>query len=284
MIDYENCTIIAYPPKAGGKFLANCLALNEHAVFQDAKLAQLQLNKSFSVQDKIHYLDKKLQEAKIKKEWRDLDLGHGQLFGIDVEIYNEHFHEIIYKKINTGVILNCIQKKLQLFADVHSLGTLDNMQKFWGINGKTIIFTNYRKFVDERSKESAHGEYIDLLQYWNTIRGGSWPNDPPKNHSQLTQLPGYIQDELKNVFYNEITRFFSYIEDYDLLWTKKTKLLKKQHSVFEFDVNYAYENCHQFYKVYTQLCNFLKLPIQEKKIIDWYFNEWHAVITFIGKF
>lgn len=276
MIDYEYYTAIVYPKQAGGKFLANCLALNDNGVFQDSILAQLQCNNNFSVQDKIDYLDKKLQQAKVERRWSDLGLGHGELFGIDANAYNTDFHELLYQQINSGVVLNCMRKKLHLFADVQSHSTLYNVQKFW-TNAKIIVFTNYRKFIDTRLKQT--DDFDGLLQYWDSIKAESWPADPPKNNSEFSQLPYCIQTELDSVYHREITKFFSVTQDHDLLWTNKTNALKKQNNVFEFDVSYAYTNCNQFYEVYTQACNFLKLPIQDKNTIDWYFNLWYNVIT-----
>ena len=54
-IDFNtnNIVIVFYPRFAGGKFLINCLGLSDDAVFQNAKLAENQLNGKFTIDNKI---------------------------------------------------------------------------------------------------------------------------------------------------------------------------------------------------------------------------------------
>ena len=84
--DTNNIVIVSYPANAGGKFLINCLGISDLAVFQDATLAEQQLDGKLSIDDKIEYLSNTVINS-TKNNWNDLHLGCIQLFGVDNILY-----------------------------------------------------------------------------------------------------------------------------------------------------------------------------------------------------
>jgi hypothetical protein len=69
MFNYPYINFFTYPSGAGGKFLINCLSLNDKAVFCHSILAQQQIDGKFSVDDKLNYIFKHLQIAKQRNNW-----------------------------------------------------------------------------------------------------------------------------------------------------------------------------------------------------------------------
>lgn len=272
VFNYANINHVLYPSNAGGKFLINCLSLNNRAVFQDQKLAQQQLNGNFTINDKQDYIYRHLELAKQTGKWTDLALGANQLFNIRYDVYINTFVEIVKKKLDTPVIQNCIANNLHLFTTVHDFIMLEHMLNIWP-NGKLIVFKNYKNFVDKRLN------CTDVKDKWDQIKGEDWPS-VPDNIDSYNQLPKYIRNEIykdfNNVIYDLLLR-----QETDVLWHIYMKKLSKTMDLFEFDVEYAYGNSENFYKTYVQVCNYLDLPTTEQIIIDRYYNEWKETINII---
>ena len=203
------------------------------------------------------------------------------MYGIDNDRYRNTFPEIIKKKLNSSLIQKCVDNKLQLFLVSHDFFLLEQQQKIW-TNGKLIVFKNYQNFINQRPKFQSQNNK-DLNQYWNSIKGSDWPESPPTTLSLLEQLPQHIQDELVHGFNNEIFRYLDFEQDFDILWHAYLEDLRKSVDLFEFDVDYAYNNSENFYKTYMQVCKYLDLPCYERIVIDKYFNMWRKVISGITR-
>jgi hypothetical protein len=235
MIDYPYVNLFCYPAGAGGKFLVNCLSLNDSVVFQNRELVKKQIAGKFSVEDKIKYINDQLRIAEETKEWDDLDLGEWQLHGLGWEQWTNTHPEIIKKYFDrVPWIQECIHCNLHLTMVAHNFVRLELVNRVWS-KAKVIVFTNSREFVEER------GYYIvDNLGY--------------TNDSEVVESR----------------------EHFDQLWNQYTKNLSEK---FVFDVKYSYENCDNFYTTYTQVCDYLNLPITPKPIIENYFLAWKRIIS-----
>jgi len=235
MIDYPYINLFCYPAGAGGKFLVNCLSLNDSVVFQNRELVKKQLSGEFSVEDKIKYINDQLRIAEETKEWNDLNLGEWQLHGLGWEQWTNTHPEIIKKYFDrVPWIQECIDCNLHLTMVAHNFVRLELVNRVWS-KAKVIVFTNSREFIEER------GYYIiDNLGY--------------TNDSEVVESR----------------------EHFDQLWNQYTKNLSEK---FVFDVKYSYENCDNFYKTYTQVCDYLNLPITPKPIVENYFVAWKRIIS-----
>ena len=278
MFDYENLTRFCYPHGAGGKFLVNCLALNDKAVFQDRKLAQQQLDGKFTVDDKLNYIFDRLQIAKENSQWDDLQLGCSSLFDVDPGRYLDTFPEILKNQLTTITTRNCVDSNLHLFLISHDFVLMEHQARIW-TDSKLIVFTNYQRFISQRPNYGSGGnfDYNRLQRYWDRVRGTDWPEDPPTTQKLVDKLPLHIQAKLVDELKNEIVRYL--LEDFNSIWRSHTKELKKSTNLFEFNVDYAFSNSKNFYKNYLEVCQYVDLPAAEFTIIDKYFNEWQAVIN-----
>ena len=279
MFDYPYINHVLFPVGTGGKFLINCLSLNDKAVFQHSELAQKQLDGKFNVDDKIKYIHEHLEIVKQKNAWTDLSLGDMRLFGIMSDDYANTFPEFIKRKLNKPVIQECMSNKLHLFLTSHEFLVLEHQLEIWK-NAKIVVFKNFKNFRDNRTSGIiTRSEGRQLKQHWDIFKGESWPDRPPTDFKSYEQLPQHIKDELENKFENKIYELLQDIEELIILWHIYLKDWKKSTDFFEFDVDYAYDNSENFYKTYVQVCNYLNLPHTYQTIITRYFNEWKTCIT-----
>jgi len=274
MFDYPYINHVLFPAGSGGKFLINCLSLSDKAVFQDKKLAQEQLDGNFTIDDKVNYIHTHLKIARETNNWNDLSLGDHELFNMISDRYTDTFPEFVKRKLNTPVIQKCISNELHLFATIHNFVELKHTLDIW-LNGKLIVFKNYKNFIDTRASSR------QIKNMWDVIKGEDWGEAPADLYS-YNQLPELVRDELANDFNNEIYEYLLDKEELDLLWHVYLKKLSKSVNLFEFDVEYAYNNSENFYKTYLQVCNYLDLPHTDQYIITRYFNEWKKTILCVN--
>lgn len=189
--DTNNLIIVCYPQFAGGKFLINCLGLSDLAVFQDITLVKDQLNGKFNQLNKIDHLRNKI--SKIRGQWNDLDLGCEQLFGINNIMYYQFPSEIIKLSISNDVLDTISNGTLKFFIVAHYPLQCDAYRNVWP-DAKIIYFTNCKNFILLR-KWRRNKWYL-----WNTIRGNSWPINPPQTFEEYSNLPQSIKEELELVF------------------------------------------------------------------------------------
>ena len=278
MYNYPYINFFMFPAGAGGKFLMNCVSLNNRTVLQDHVLAQRQLSGQFNVNAKLKYIFEQLKLAQETKQWKDLDLGDWQLFGVAVERYVDTFPELIKKLLdNSSLIQECMTKHIHLPIACHNFIMLEAMRKTW-INGKIVVFTNYRNFLEQRNLGYVKDQKLKL--YWNTIKGDDWPTDPPTTKAAIRQLPVFVQHELSQDFNNEIERYLNFEEDFDQLWNIYTENMDTK---FIFDVEYSYANSRNFYEVYLEVCAYLGLPVANQPIVEKYFNTWEKTLNIISQ-
>ncbi len=263
-----------FPAGSGGKFLINCVSLNNHVVFQDHVLAKKQLTGQFGVNAKTKYLFDNLKTAQGTGRWTDLELGDYELFGISNEQYLCTFPEIIKTRFkNNSLVQKCIQNRIHLNMAMHDWILFEAKLRVWPM-ARPVIFTNYRSFLEKRKHGKTKDPYLDT--YWNKIRGENWPKQAPETAQELLQLPEFIQTDLRTTFNNEIERYLDFGQDFDALWDHYTESFPVK---FKFNVDYAYKNCYNFYEVYEEVCAYLGLPQANEPIVEKYFRTWEKTLN-----
>lgn len=200
-IDYratDTAFIIAYTPESGGKFLANCLALSDRALFQDEATANWQLNQHTTAQQRLNFLLDRVNNVTTK--WNDLTMGPEHLLDPD-------FYDLVKSGLPIGnnqlpqVLTDAIQKNYYLPFTAHTVKELARSLEIFP-NARVILFDDVEIFIQHR-----HHKTVE--QYWNQIRGHSWPTVAPTSIDQINQLPESIKQELKEIFNNEIYSYFT---------------------------------------------------------------------------
>lgn len=214
MIDFDtkNIILVCYPPWAGGKFLINCLGLNNNAFFQHRFLAEKQLSNNFNVDDKMTYLRTKIQHAD-KNAWGDLGLGCLQFFRFPtdellirpIDKLNELFDEEFMQRI--------ISSNNKFFLVSHHDTFLINLLDVWE-NATVIIFKNCDKFVTDRTSYEPHKIDLSNIKIKNTIY--EWDNN-------LYYSEDVTVKEIKKLYENLNLQNFpeNYIREYYKLWINK---------------------------------------------------------------
>ena len=147
--DTNNIVIVSYPGYAGGKFLINSLGLSNDSVFQDAKLAELQLDGKFAAIDKINYLTNAV--SNISVAWDDLGLGDFQLFGMWNDIYLKNKCEEIKQDYRfSSAIKKISNTDLKFFIVAHEITTIPKYTAVWK-NARLIIFKNLENEVTAKN-------------------------------------------------------------------------------------------------------------------------------------
>jgi hypothetical protein len=182
--------------------------LTDQCVLRDAVLAKTQLVSGFDVVKKLSYLSTKLEQAKQHKRWNDLELGCYNLFGVDNLNYLLEYPEVLEKKFNY-IIPQLIDQKKYLFIVAHTMQILEALQKFW-TNARVIFFVEYDQFIQQRGYKNSTVDLKKIHQYWATVKGIDWPEQPPLSQSDFLKLPTSVQQELTENFNGEIFRWFDY--------------------------------------------------------------------------
>jgi hypothetical protein len=154
--DTDNMILCIYPRFAGGKFLKNCLGMDDKVVFQDSILAEKQLAGNFDITDKLQYLLLKLKQVQISSHWTDLELGCTRLFGFGEGDYTEitkSFKEIIELLSHS---------ELNFILGVHHVQNLQPILNVWK-NAKIIVFTNTKNF--RRLRPSDTNKKVDWVNW-----------------------------------------------------------------------------------------------------------------------
>jgi hypothetical protein len=218
--DTNNIIIFYYPSYAGGKFLINSLGLSTNAVFQNAILAEKQLDGNFTIDDKMQYLISELNN--VKDHWNDLNLGCAQLFGVNSSMYVDCADpQLLQTKFNT-IIQKLSNSNYKFFLVVHDSSCFMTYQTLWK-NARIIIFENTKRFVIGRISTNKHSDREKILnlhekhiQQYKSSNAIFWDNDlyysGEATVNQVEQL--YKQLELTN-FNRE------YIHKYYNLWISK---------------------------------------------------------------
>ena len=279
MIDYsyDKIVIVCYPPLAGGKFLINNLGLNNQAVFRDSVLAQRQIKGDFSYEDKLAYISTQLEDTVKNSEWNDLNLGCSQLFGSNAHHYL-HLESIYFLPI----VQTIISKNLFLFYDTTELVRELDLWK----NAKVIGFTNFKNFIKERKYKSKQDEFEKLRSnYWNVIKGESWPEQPPKSESDFALLHDSVQSELINNFENLIFKWFDPNDRWVKWFEDKLTGIKEElgSRFYQIDVDEFYKDEQTFLSTLKDCLQWLDLPVpRNDRDNSQYFHQWKTTLDLIN--
>ena len=281
---YEKITILCYPANAGGNFLINCLSLSGQCVFRDAQLANKQIQGNFNYADKIQYLHTQLILARQNNKWNDLNLGCANLFGVNNQLYLTEYPELLALQFDT-IINKLIELNLNVFLVAHSTIYLEAFIKFWP-NARIIMFTDYQNFINQRINYRAKIP-MQLINYWNVIKGPDWPELPPTNEHEFISLPASIQQELKNEFSYEISRWFDRHLRWDELFIDNWRTIQKRlnkHQYLVWNVENNYKNSQEFIKKFDECRTWLNLPKTPTLDLINYFELWYQTIHQISSF
>ena len=281
---YDKIVIVCYPPGAGGKFLINNLGLNNQTVFQDSKLALLQINNNFSYDDKLAYIFSQFEKTLQNQYWDDLGLGCSHLFGIENIDYQTIYPEILSTMFNT-VVKKIISENLFLFAVAHDTLVLRRQLNFW-VNAKVIGFTNSTNFINTRNLNSYSDKFKKIRStYWSAIRDNSWPSLPPVSEAEFLLLPISIQTELINNFENEISRWF--IDKNQKIKLHENDLFEIKNQLdsrfYQIDVDDFYKNEQTFLSTLKNCLHWLNLPMPVNEYDNvHYFQTWKNMLQLLS--
>jgi hypothetical protein len=260
---------VCYPPLAGGKFLMNCLGLHNNCVFQDKNLINI------SYDEKLKYLHDKLEQAKQKKIWNDLDLGCDKLFNIKLIDYFVRNKVFFKSLISPEVTQLSIDNNRFFFLVAHDIPSLKKYLKFWK-NAKIIFFQNYHDFIKQRKKTK-------VINYWNQVKGADWPIDPPDSISNIKTLPKFVQHELNHQFNNKIRSILTPSPLLKIFDRQLKQVLKKLNpeTYYFWDCN-SYNSGELLINNLQKCYYWLNLTIHnEQDIID-YYTDWINTLDIVG--
>ena len=226
--DTEYSLVIHFRQGGGGHFLSSLLGLSDDVYLQNNELAMQQLNGNMSSQQKLDMMVNSIKD--VTDAWTDFGVSHDKLFG--------------FKDWEVGILLPALKRDPTVWRFHQDIEPLSHTSKYlvhishpgtqlfnrlevWP-NSKLIVLTDTREFI----KAIGRQYYIErtpyvrdqCIKYWNTIRGPSWPIEPPREIEDIAKLPDFVQDELYNVFNGEIERYVTSwnLEEYELQLIKDT--------------------------------------------------------------
>jgi|TARA_Y100000389_G_scaffold146249_1_gene144917 hypothetical protein len=147
-LDTDNLVIIWYHNYSGGKFMANCLGLNDNALFQDKQLAEAQIAGEFSVEDKLDYLLGQIQLNRKGIVWNDLNLTDKSFFGFEKRDYIDPWRGISFH----SYVKDVTESDYKFFIASHFMPEVLEIVKIWK-NAKIILFTDVEEFVTKRTQD-----------------------------------------------------------------------------------------------------------------------------------
>jgi hypothetical protein len=198
----DRIIIVKYPRGAGGKFLANSIALSQQAVLQHPDLTE------FTSDQTLNWLCSRY-ESMNTTFWQDIDLGCKQLFGNDRNLINFR----VRLSESTGwhycnIIPKLIEQNKYFFIVAHNPNQLAWLSQTWP-NAKIIRFVNYLGFMKKyRPLWAPWAARLDVARklkqhittWWQDHCSESWPVRPPLTLDDY-QLPEYqeIASELEPI-------------------------------------------------------------------------------------
>jgi hypothetical protein len=190
--DTDRIIILNFIVGAGGKFLANSIALSRQAVLSHQQLT------TFTSEQKLDWLCNGY-DSMSSTIWQDLDLGCIQLFGNTHNLisYKDKISESTKWQYN-NIIPKLIKQQKYFFVVAHNSNRLVWLTQIWP-NAKIIRFVNYVDFMKkyrpyDLSIVSQGGPSLSLKKHiadwWQDHRNESWPALPPLTLDDY-QLPEY---------------------------------------------------------------------------------------------
>ena len=253
----DKLIVLYYHSGAGGKFLANCLGLSSKCVLQHANLAQQQLDGELSPDQKFDLIMSRLD---CSMSWNDLGLGDSQYFGKSLD-------QIVDQSQLGFVCKEVCNQNLFFVACFHDIEAVNITIKKWP-NAKIIHFANDLKFLTKHRTS-----YLNQLsEYWQLVKGPEWPSTSPGSMKEVSQLPVFVQYELKNLFKNQI---YNKVE----LTTEEFALLIEQDNpILEWNCDW-YLDVESTVKSIEYLYKFLGLSDFNPDWIRLYWSKWIEKIT-----
>jgi len=188
----DRIIIMTYPQGAGGKFLANCLALDPGVLLQDIDLAVAQIQGRLDTVQKLELLCRSYDS--IQDHWNDANLGCDRLFGFSQ--YPDGHAEIYKPALSHWMpydprLRQVIESGQLFFFMAHHAEDLSWDLKIWP-RARVIWFRNNRGFMQHyRSNfpKPIFSRLGDLRAWWTQHREPSWPQSPPASQQGLDQEP-----------------------------------------------------------------------------------------------
>lgn len=266
----DKIIMICFPIGGGGNFLINCLGLNEQAFFNNTQLIKKQIQKEFTVSDKLKYIQQEFN--KIKNSWNDLSLGFGYHEPNSETFKHRHLQPVDY----TSAVDN-----YYIFLHTHTIDTANLIISAWP-NSSTILFYNSQKFLKWR-------KYLENLVQsdWDSIKGSDWPQKAPQSRDEFNSLSEKIINEFdrfgnkellcdfkSKIEYNQTLLYYLELENSNF-WADKHPLntdnLIYWDNDWYFSEDKTIEQIKQLYSLFS-LSNFNELAIRD------YYRQWFATL------
>jgi len=238
-----NLVVFQFPRYAGGKFVINCLGLSDNMVLQSQSLAQRQIDRTISLEDKKEYIIEHLSWEDAADGWADLRLGDTELFVSDENTQGDSgsaMQSLSYGKqhdgINDTVKFLSQQEDRNLLFPIISHSATFNRERY--PNAKVIQWKNNDDYVRTRTS---------LLR----------DNQMPRDEEQWNNVANEISDEFKEKF-----------------GEKRTFILQKE-ADFLWDTNW-FNSTEETLDGVHSLYNFLNLTDWDKvkEFVEEYYNSW----------
>ena len=249
-----------YPSGTGGKFLLNCLALSDDAVFQDHLFAMQDLKGKLSVEEKFFILeDRILNESALN--WKDLDMGDVQLFGIEKKLFCKTF--IKNEKLIFPVVAELSKSNKIFFLTCHSRLELE-IDKDIFPNLTIVQFINTDTILKRRNKKYKLNP-PPFIKDWEIVKGSTWGSPPAT-----------IDDFYHCYEINEIKECFP------KLYYKIIKWFELQKLESEIVGNYFWD-CNNFLKetdfliAIDKLSTELRINLPNQLYIKKFYNLWYDI-------
>lgn len=138
-----------FPQLGGGSFLSVCLSLSDDVIFQQTKLAKMQLSGNFSIEKKWKYLQLVTRKDIFNKNWTDFGINERNFYGIhDRDYYTMTEEDIINFNYNK-IVSECINNNKFFINTLHHDFYAQKILKCWK-NCKLIRLVNQKSFVKNR--------------------------------------------------------------------------------------------------------------------------------------
>lgn len=199
MFNTDRLIIVHYSQGCGGKFLINCLALADNAVLQHRHLAKMQLDGHLSTAEKIKTITQKLSATQNK--WYDLGWGCQEYFGFDSDTY---LTQPVSQLPFDPIVEQVIEAGKYFFLVSHDPVFLNKAIAVWP-NAKIVIIDHCNEFI--ACKRDITQTINRLKNYWDKIRGDSWPVDPPFTIESMENLPEFVLEEVQKTHNNELAAY-----------------------------------------------------------------------------
>ena len=185
IVDKNKLLVVFFPNGAGGHFIVSALALSKHSMLLSEKFILNPLDPN------------KMLGLFLKNITSSIELGKWQDFNMDKITDITNSAELI--KLN-----DTISNDVYFLAAAHKQQHYKNICNIW--KDLTIVnFTNAAEFTGWRY----YSNLPTIKDYWEDIRGGTWPENPPLTNDELQLYPDIIKNELVAKFNNSILNYFN---------------------------------------------------------------------------